>query len=87
VFDNPCTPSNHHHGRYLGYGQLHLHLLVKNQPPLSEVLDEADCFRLFLNIYPDSVGIKDSFDQSPYDLAVEQNLSAYFLRMLLTVNP
>jgi ankyrin repeat protein len=68
-------------------GQLPLHLLIEHKPPRSELSDEGDCFRLFLRLYPASASIKDDNSQTPYDLAVEQNLSAYFLRLLLSADP
>jgi hypothetical protein len=45
------------------------------------------CFLLFLRLYPASAGIKDSHLMSPYDLAVSQNLSTYFIRLLLCADP
>jgi hypothetical protein len=67
-------------------GQLPLHFLIVQKPPRSEISDEADCFRLFLRLYPASAGIKDDHLISPYDLAVSQNLSTYFIRLLLNAD-
>jgi hypothetical protein len=67
--------------------QLPLHLLIEYHPPMLEVSDEADCFRLFLRIYPASAGIKDGNSQSPYDLAILKSLSVYFIRSLLSADP
>jgi hypothetical protein len=51
------------------------------------VSDEADCFRLFLRLYPALAGIKNGRGRRPYDLAVKLNLSVYFIRLLLVADP
>lgn len=70
---------------------LPLHLLIQDRPLVSEVSDEADCFRLFLRLYPSSAGMKNGQSKSPYVLAVNNNLKQYFIRLLLandpTINP
>jgi ankyrin repeat protein len=60
---------------------------VQTQIVSSELSVEADCFRLFLRLYPASAGIKDGHSQSPYDLAVSENLNKYFIRLLLANDP
>jgi hypothetical protein len=67
--------------------QLPLHLLIAFKPPRKEVSDEGDCFRLFLQLYPTSAGVKDSHLKTPYDLAVSKGLSVYFIRSLLNADP
>jgi hypothetical protein len=67
--------------------QLPLHLLIASRPPMKEVSDEGDCFRLFLQLYPASAGVKDGRLRSPYDLAVSTGLSVYFIRLLLNADP
>jgi hypothetical protein len=54
---------------------------------MMEVSDEGDCFRLLLRLYPAAAGIKDGRLASPYNLAVRNNLSVYFLRLLLNADP
>jgi hypothetical protein len=48
---------------------------------------EADYFRYLLNLYPATAGIEDSREESPYDIAVRENIDAYFLRLLLNADP
>jgi ankyrin repeat protein len=67
--------------------QLPLHLLIEYKPPMKEVSDEGDCFRLFLQLYPASAGVKDGHSRSPYDLVVSTGLSVYFSRLLLNSDP
>jgi hypothetical protein len=54
---------------------------------MSDLSDEGDCLRLFLRIYPASAGIKDGVGSTPYILAKQQNLSTYFMRLLLAADP
>jgi hypothetical protein len=68
-------------------GQLSLHIIIELFPSMSEVSDEADCFRLFLRLYPAAAGIEDDESNSPYDLAVGCGLSPYFKRLLLAADP
>jgi hypothetical protein len=68
-------------------GQLPLHLLIEYRSPISEVSDEGDCFRLLLRLYPAAAGVKDDHSRSPHDMAVSNDLSAYFLRLLLAADP
>jgi ankyrin repeat protein len=84
VVRDKCTPTN----TDLFYSQqLPLHLFIECQSPMMEVSDEGDCFRLLLRLYPAAAGIKDGRLASPYDLAVQNNLSVYFLRLLLNTDP
>jgi ankyrin repeat protein len=84
IVRDKCTPLDIDHPRF---EQLPLHLLITYRPLRSKLSDEADCFRLFLRLYPASAGIKDGHLISPYDLAVSRNLSVYFIRLLLTADP
>jgi hypothetical protein len=68
-------------------GMLPLHFLLQYQSPIAEVSHEGDCFRLLLRFYPAAAGIKDDNSISPYDMAVSNDLSAYFLRLLLAADP
>jgi hypothetical protein len=68
-------------------GMLPLHLLIENHPPMAEVSDEGDCFRLLLSLYPAAADIKDDHSRSPYDIAVSNDFSAYFIRLLLAADP
>jgi hypothetical protein len=68
-------------------GQLPLSILIYfNSLKMLEVSDEGDCFRLLLRLYPAAAGIKDDHSIRPYDLAVANNLSTYFIRMLLSAD-
>jgi hypothetical protein len=58
--------------------QLPLHLLIRCNPPRMEISDEGDCFRLFLQLYPASAGVKDGRLKTQYDLAVLKGLRVYF---------
>jgi hypothetical protein len=77
------------------YEQLPLHLLtarMRGNPPISELSDEGDCFRLFLRMYPASAGFKNRHNCSPYNLANSwiyrsEKLSVYFRRLLLAADP
>jgi hypothetical protein len=88
VLRDKCTPSDIN---YLRFQQLPLHLLITHMSsygiPRSEILEEAHYFRLFLRLYPASAGIKDGHLISPCDLAVSENLSVYFIRLLLNADP
>jgi hypothetical protein len=66
---------------------LPLHFLLQYQSPIAEVSDEGDCFRLLLTFYPAAAGVKDDHLRSPYEMAVSNGLSAYFLRLLLAADP
>jgi hypothetical protein len=68
-------------------GMLPLHFLLHHWSPISEVSNEEDCFRLLLSLYPAAAGIKDGHLRSPYDMAVANDLSAYFIRLLLAADP
>jgi ankyrin repeat protein len=68
-------------------GKLPLHILIESTSLMTDVLDEGDFFRLLLRLYPAAAGIKDDHSRSPYDLAVANNLSTYFLRCLLSADP
>jgi hypothetical protein len=67
--------------------QLPLHLLIAYDPPRTEISNEGDCFRLFLQLYPASASVKDGHLNTPYDLAVSEGLSVYFIRLLLNCDP
>jgi hypothetical protein len=82
VVRNKCGPSNiSPHS-----GMLPLHYFLYYQSPISEVSDEGDCFRLLLRLYPVAAGIKDSQLRSPYKIALLNDLSAYFVRLLLSAD-
>jgi ankyrin repeat protein len=84
VVRNKCTPS------YITLphsGMLPLHLLIQRHSPIAEVSDKGDCFRLLLSLYPAAAGIEDDHLRSPYDMAVSNDLSAYYLRLLLAADP
>jgi ankyrin repeat protein len=68
-------------------GKLPLHILIECRSPMTEGSDEGDFFRLLLRLYPAAAGIKDDHSRSPYDIAVANNLSTYFLRCLLSADP
>jgi hypothetical protein len=84
VVRDKCTPSDITRSRS---GQLPLHLLIQCQSLIVEVFDEGDCFRLLLNLYPATAGVKDDHLKSPYDMAVAQRMNPYFLRFLLAADP
>jgi hypothetical protein len=79
-----CTPSDITSSPFQ---QLPLHLLITYNSPILEVSNEGDCFRLFLQLYPASAGVRDGHSRSPYDLAVSKGLSVYFIRLLLNSDP
>jgi ankyrin repeat protein len=88
VVRDKCTPTAIRSSRSQ---QLSLHLLIANWTPRFEVSDEGDCFRLFLQLYSASAGVKDGHLKTPYDLAISKGLSVYFIRSLLnsdgTIDP
>jgi ankyrin repeat protein len=84
VVRDKCTPTDI--TEYTNQ-QLALHLLIDYNTPILEVSNEGDCFRLFLRLYPASAGIKDGHLKTPYDLAIDEGLSVYFLRLLLNADP
>jgi hypothetical protein len=84
VRERKCTPTDVTSSRSQ---QLPLHLLIAYNPPSTEISNEGDCFRLFLQLYPASAGVKDRDLVTPYDLAVSKGLSAYFIRLLLNCDP
>jgi hypothetical protein len=78
------------------YGQLPLHLICQGEKyidgyvlmmEMTELSEKGDCFRLLLRLYPAAASIKDGQGNTPYDIAVSSNLSTYFLRLLLAVDP
>jgi ankyrin repeat protein len=83
VVRDKCTPADTTSSLSL---QLPLHLLIY-KPLMKEVSDDGDCFRLFLQLYPASAGVKDGHSRSPYDLAVSKGLRVYFIRSLLNADP
>jgi hypothetical protein len=84
VVQDKCTPSD---VTFPYSGMLPLHILNECNSPIQEVSDEGDCFRPLLSLYPAAAGIKDGHLKSPYDMAVSDDLSAYFLRLLLAADP
>jgi hypothetical protein len=84
VVRDKCTPSETDDE---DFDRLPLHLLINHRSLTSKLSVEADCFRLFLCLFPASAGIKDGHSQSPYDLAVSKNLNKYFIRLLLANDP
>jgi ankyrin repeat protein len=84
VLRDKCTPS----ATTSSLSQrLALYLLIACKPPRTGLSDEGDCFRLFLQLYPASAGVKDGYLKTPYDLAVSKGLSVYFIRLLLNIDP
>jgi ankyrin repeat protein len=84
VVREKCTPTD---TTEASSQQLPLHMIILHQSPILEVSNEANCFRLFLKLYPASAGIKDGHLRTPYDLAVSEGLSVYFIRLLLNADP
>ena len=79
--------------RYYLNGWLPLHNFVTSyadtlkKQPLSEA---ADAFRLLLRLYPEAAGIEGGvgdWKTTPYQLAVEHNVPAYYRRLLLQASP
>ena len=75
-------------------GWLPLHCLFYwNAEPLrySLLSKEADCFRLLLRWHPEAAGIEGgigaAFKKTPYQLAVDDDLPPYYLRLLLRAAP
>ena len=72
-------------------GWLSLHYLICRQAdPLcdSPLSKEADYFRMFLRWYPEAAGIEGGVGaETPYQLAVDNNLPPYYLRLLLRAAP
>jgi ankyrin repeat protein len=68
-------------------GKLPLHSLIECRSLMTRVSDEGDFFRLLLRFHPATAGIKDDHSRIPYDIAVANNLSTYFLRLLLSADP
>ena len=74
-------------------GWLPLHYLINfNAEELRDSLlsKEADCFRLLLRMYPEAAGIEGGVGtdlETPYLLAVGENLQPYYLRLLLRTAP
>jgi hypothetical protein len=86
VVRTKCTPPSYCIGDRSGY--LPLHTLIEYKfRKISELSDEGDCFCLLLRLYPAAAGIEDDHLDSAYDKAVSKNLSAYFLRLLLSADP
>jgi hypothetical protein len=80
VVRNKCINGNGY-----GSGYLPLHAFIETQfQKISELSNEGNCFRLFLRLYPAAAGIEGDDSHSPYNVAVLKNLSAYFLRLLLS---
>jgi hypothetical protein len=84
VVKDKCTPLD---TTELSSGQLPLHSLIEFRSQFSELSIEGDCFRLLLRLYPAAAGIKDGHSRSPYDIAMSDHLSTYFIRLLLSADP
>jgi hypothetical protein len=83
VVRDTCTSDT----TYQNSSRFPLHILLDAFSSMSEVSDEADCFRLFLSLYPAAASIEDDNAESPHDLAVAWSMSTYFIRMLLAADP
>ena len=73
-------------------GWLPLHILImRNEESLQDSLlfEATDCFRMLLRWYPEAAGIEGDiiFKKTPYQLAVDNNLPPYYLRLLLRAAP
>ena len=75
-----------------GWLPLHMFIFV-NHAQLRSCLpfsDAADCFRMFLRLYPEAVGIEAGvadFRNTPYQVAVYFKVDPYYLRMMLRAVP
>jgi hypothetical protein len=87
VVRDKCTPPSNITSEVSHSGMLPLHYLLYDQSSISEVSDKGDCFRLLLRLYPAAASIKDCHSIRPYDIALSNGLSAYFLRLLLSADP
>ena len=78
---------------YFFNGWLPLHLMMFISHSLREaslLSPEADAFRQLLRLYPEAAGIEageGEYKKTPYQLAVEKNLPAYYRRLLLRAAP
>ena len=78
--------------KYNGWLPLHV-LFYKQAESLrgSHLSKEADYFRMLLRSYPDAAGIEGGigagYKKTPYQLAVDNNLPPYYLRLLLRAAP
>jgi hypothetical protein len=52
----------------------------------STISVEADCCCYLLKLYPAAAGVKDALDESPYDIAVLDDMDDYFIRLLLNAD-
>ena len=75
-------------------GWLPLHYLIdRNAESLrdSHLSKAADLFRMLLRMYPEAAGIEGGvgarYKKTPYQLAVDNNLPLYYLRLLLRAAP
>ena len=73
-------------------GQLPLHWLINyHADALTSPLPEtADAFRLLLRLYPEAAGTEGGLganQKTPYQLAVDKDLPAYYRRLLLRAAP
>ena len=75
-------------------GWLPLHYLISwNARSLRESMfsKEADCFRMLLRVYPEAAGMEGGvgarYKKTPYQLATNNNLPPYYLRLLLRAAP
>ena len=78
-----------------GHGWLPLHMFIfSHYAQLLSCLpfsDAADCLRMLLRLYPEAMGIEASTGgahrKTPYQLAVDNNVDPYYLRMMLRALP
>ena len=86
-----------------GWLPLHFLVIALAESLRNSLLSKAaDCFRMFLRWYPEAAGIEGGIDRededdnddnnnnykkTPYQLAVDKNLSPYYLRLLLRAAP
>ena len=84
---HPINNAYHRNGRLPLYYLMRSTLLCSSPSPLSET---ADLFRLMLRLYPEAAGIEAgnrAVKKTPYQLAVQNKLEPYFLRLLLRAAP
>jgi hypothetical protein len=79
VLSEVCTNSDYD-------GMLPLHLILHACHLESCVSVRADVFRYVLSLHPAAVGVRDSQDRNTYDLAEEEDVNIYFMRLLLNVD-
>ena len=76
-----------------GWLPLHVFIFVHNAQLRSclPFSDAADCLRMLLRLCPEAMGIEagvgEDFRKTPYQLAVDNNVDPYYLRMMLRALP